>query len=117
MVCAFLVGLNWGYIGLCWAWVGGFSIIYFVMISMCIRNLGVKATAIAKTYKTPVISSIGVLMIGIVLMKDYQHVMNPALKITAFLAASILLYCASVFFLDRPMITNMITMLGRRKSA
>lgn len=117
MVCAFLVGLNWGYIGLCWAWVGGFSIIYFVMISMCIRNLGVNATAIAQTYKTPVISSIGVLMIGIVLMKNYQHVMNPALKITAFLAASILLYCASVFFLDRPMITNMITMLGRRKSA
>ena len=117
MVCAFLVGLNWGYVGLCWAWVTGFPIIYFFMISMCIRNLEVNAAAIAQTYKTPVISSIGILMIGILLMNNYQHVMNPLLKITAFLTSSILLYCASVFFLDRQMITNMITMLGRRKTA
>lgn len=117
MVCAFLVGLNWGYIGLCWAWVGGFSIIYIFMIFMCLKNMQLDAMAIAETYKTPLMSCLGVLIIGIMLLNDDQHVMHPMLKISAFMIASFLLYIASIYIVDRPAIAYMKNIIANRKSA
>ena len=117
MVCALLIGINWGYIGMCWAWVGGFIIIYLIMISMCIRNLKVDIVSIAETYKTPILSSIGVVMIGILLMQYYQHFEHALMKITTFLTLSILLYCISVFIVDRPMIIRLKALLLIIKSS
>jgi len=117
MVCAFLVGLNWGYIGLCWAWVGGFSIIYIIMIGMCVKHMHLDTISIAETYKTPFISSIGLLIIGLLLFNNYQDVMHPLLKITTFLTVSVLLYFTAVYFIDRSIIIYLKTLLPGRKSA
>ena len=116
MVCAFWVGLNWGYIGLCWAWVGGFTLIFTFMIGMCVKNLRVSAAAIAKTYKTPLIASIGLLIVGVLLLNNYHYIIQPLFRITAFLTASILLYCASVFLIDRPIVVYLKNILMLRKS-
>mgnify|MGYP001184915555 FL=1 len=115
MLCAFLVGLNWGYIGLCWAWVGGFTVIYTIMIGMCVRYLQVNTADIARSYKTPLIASAGVLIMGLLLMNNYQHVIHPLLKITAFLTASLLMYSASVFYIDRPVVAYLKNILVIRK--
>jgi len=115
MLCAFLVGLNWGYIGLCWAWVGGFTVIYTIMIGMCVRYLQVNTADIARSYKTPLIASAGVLIMGLLLMNNYQHVIHPLLKITAFLTASLLMYSASAFYIDRPIIAYLKNILVIKK--
>jgi teichuronic acid exporter len=116
MVCAFLVGLNWGYIGLCWAWVGGFTLVFTFMIGMCVENLRVSAAAIAETYKTPLIASIGLLIAGGLLLNNYRYIIQPLFRITVFLTASILLYCASVFLIDRPIVAYLKNILMLRKS-
>jgi len=117
MVCAFLVGLNWGYIGLCWAWVVGFPVIYMILMRVCVKNLPVSAVAIAHTYKTPLLSSFGILIIGILLMNGSPHTMNPLIKVALFTTASVLLYSASVFCIDRPIIIYLKNILVSWKSA
>jgi len=117
MACAFLVGMGWGYIGLCWAWVGGFTIIYAIMIGMCVKNFQMRIADIAQTYITSLISSAGLLIMGVMLMYNHQVMINPILKIMAYLTASILLFAASLFLVDRPIITYLKGLMTSAKSA
>ena len=55
MVCAFIVGVQWGYIGLCWAWLGGYAVVYSFMVRMSIRHFRMNITDIFRTYLTPLI--------------------------------------------------------------
>jgi hypothetical protein len=86
------------------------------MIGMCVKNLRVSAAAIAKTYKTPLIASIGLLIVGVLLLNNYHYIIQPLFRITAFLTASILLYCASVFLIDRPIVAYLKNIFMLRKS-
>ena len=102
MACAFWVGLNWGYMGLCWAWVGGYSIIYMVIANVITRNLKLNRVDLARTFKTAIISSSGLLIMGVLMSINTRIVINPAGKIAAFLAMAIFLYLASIILVDRP---------------
>lgn len=114
MTLSFLVGINWGYIGLCFAWVGGFTIIYLITISICIRNLEMTATAIVRAYKTSLISSLTILLMGFIVLNWDQNIMHPALKIVAFLALSIFFYTAALFYIDKPVIIYFKNILVRK---
>jgi len=117
MACAFLVGLSWGYIGLCWAWVGGFTIIYAIMIGMSVKYFQMGIADIAQTYITSLISSAGLLIMGVMLMYNHQVMINPILKITAYLTAAFLLFTASLFLVDRPIIMYLKGLMTNSKSA
>jgi O-antigen/teichoic acid export membrane protein len=117
MVCAFLVGLHWGYTGLCWAWVAGFTLVFTVIIGICLKNLQVDIAELAQTYKTPIVLSLGLLIMGVMLMGTDQNVMSPLLRITVFLIGSIILYGISIWYFEKPMIMNMKSMYEARKRA
>lgn len=106
MVCAFLVGLNWGYIGLCWAWICGFTIIYAIMINTCVRNMPLNMTSIFRTYKTPLISCIGLLIVGALLLNNNKNNMSPVLNILVYLTVAIFMYLSSIYFIERPIFMN-----------
>jgi len=105
MVCAFMIGINWGYIGLCWAWAVGFPIIYFVMIVICINYLNIKVSSLAHAYKAPLISSVCIFMIGIPILNNYQQGIQPLVKIIAYSTASIFLNLVTIYFVDRTLFT------------
>lgn len=115
MVSAFFVGIHWGYVGLCWAWVVGFMLVFSVTISLCIKIMQVDAAALAGTYKTSVIAGAGLLILGVVLMTDGSRSMLPHIRIAAFLAASIILYAISILTLDKPIVIYLKTILKSRK--
>jgi len=116
MVSAFFVGIHWGYVGLCWAWVVGFIVIFFITISICINILKVDVAALAATYKTAVIAGAGLLILGAVFMYDGSRSVSPVMRIVIFLAGSFVLYSISIMMLDKQIIIYVKTVLGRRKA-
>jgi len=101
MMTSFVIGRNWGYIGLCWAWVVGYPILYLFMIIICMRSLELDMRAIVETYRTPVVSSLGILIVGIISLKYNTYVYYPIIKITAFLTVAIILYFATMLYFDK----------------
>jgi teichuronic acid exporter len=117
LVCCFLFGLKWGYIGLCWAWVGGYSIIYLIMGNMCVRNLQLGKREIARSFKTPIFSSLGGLIMGLLLLYNKELISNSLLKIAAYIVASIILYSISIYFIDKRAFLDLKLMFQKMKSA
>jgi len=115
MMCAFWVGSNWGYIGMCWSWVSGFTIIFLIMIAICIKELHLNIVSIAHTYITPVISSVGLLIVGLIMSKYYKNIMHPFFNIISFSMASVFLYFAAVYIIDRPIIIYLKSLIPARK--
>jgi len=117
MVCAFIVGVQWGYIGLCWAWLGGYAVVYSFMVRMSIRHFRMNITDIFRTYLTPLISSLGLFVTGIWAMQNHQLGMHPLLTIAVYLSASVILYFAVLFFVDRPILSYLKILMINPKSA
>ena len=117
LTISFLIGIKWGYIGLSWAWVGGYALTYIIIIRMCIRHIKVDVSSIALTYIIPSISSTGLFITGYMMLYSYNLIMHPLLKITAYLTTSVLLYSFMLFLIDRPTMIYLKSLMANEKSS
>lgn len=117
MICSFLIGLRWGYIGLCWAWVVGFTIIYVFMVYINLKHLEVSFRSFIHSYTTAAISSCAILLISLVLLNRVTGMLHPLAKIIAVLAASFCVYLFMIYLIDKPIFQELRSIASRDSRA
>jgi len=99
MAIAFLVGVQWGVIGVCFAWVIVYPFVFIVTIRRCFKVLRLQLKLFLSEVKVPFAGSI--LMLGCILIFKKSNLITDSL---VFLAVAILfgiVFYASFFLLFR----------------
>ena len=73
MSVSFLIGIRWGILGICYSWLIGFSIWFFIMLKIGAPYLGLSSSRILSPLLSPVIVS--VFMYAFVYM-IYDYIIN-----------------------------------------
>jgi O-antigen/teichoic acid export membrane protein len=115
MACSFLIGVRWGYVGLCWAWVIGFAVIYIFMVTICLRSLQMTLKSFFRSYKTAVICGIATTISSALLLSVLNGTINAVPRMLAIVFVSFFANVATIYWIDRPMIAEVKGILSRRK--
>lgn len=117
MICSFLIGLRWGYIGLCWAWVSGFTVIYLFMVYISLKYLEVTFRSFIHSYTTAAISSCAIIVIYLILFSSLNGMLHPLTKVVAVLAASFCVYLFMIYLIDKPIFQELRSIALRDSKA
>lgn len=113
MACSFPLGLRWGYIGLCWAWVIGFSIIYIFMVIVCLRCFQINIKSLLHSYKTALACGITVLIVSFLMQSGLDGKMDAASKIAVILFASLCTVVLTTYWIDRNQLVEVKNILSK----
>jgi len=116
MVPAFLIGVNWGILGICFAWIIGFGIVFLINMRRTMSVLGLRAGQYYSAIQTPFLSTIGML-ICLVGIKHLLGANLPLFPTCALLVISgIITYFSFVAFLKRDVLVEVWSLLRAIKS-
>ena len=107
MICSFLIGLKWGYIGLCWAWVAGFTIIYIFMVIVSMVSLKISVETFISSYKAALIGSLAIAIPSVIILYSFDIGILPLTKIIIVLALSLCVYLVTIYWTDKKILIEL----------
>lgn len=114
MSCSFIVGVKWGYIGLCWAWVIGFTVVYIFMVGLCCRYFLITFRAFLSSYTTPLICGIAAAISSFFVLKGFGDTSHTLGKMLIIVVVSFLSTLVTVCCIDRQMVWEVKKLFSRR---
>jgi O-antigen/teichoic acid export membrane protein len=116
MPVAFLIGLDWGIIGLAWAWLAGMAILLAATILIALPAIGASRRALALAVAPGLAASIA--MAAAVKGLDLLlPALGPAERLAALVPFGAALYAALLFLFARPLVDETIALLRPRRTA
>ena len=106
MPLAFLFGSKWGVVGLCYAWLLAFPILFLIMTQRVLKILLLPWRKFLDTFFAPLISS-SVMFIGIKALKWYiGDSLSDVLIIIMLIIAGMILYLSTLLLINRSILTE-----------
>jgi len=107
MPIAFLVGSQWGMMGLCYAWVTTFPVLFIIMAQRVLKILEIPWKEFLIVFVHPVISSI-VMIIGLLMLKWYiMNTVSELWAIPIIIIGGGGLYSSTLLFMNRTIVTEL----------
>jgi O-antigen/teichoic acid export membrane protein len=101
MPCAFLIGTQWGIIGLCYAWLTAYPILFSIMTWRALRVLRISIKALLGSALVPFLAS-GVMVLGLFVFKlKLGSVLPNIWYLMVLVITGAVLYTSTVLFIDR----------------
>ncbi len=113
MPMAFLIGAQWGLLGVCWAWVLAFPPVYLVMLLRAKPVLGVGVGEVLRTMALPALASAAMFGAVALLRSLLGDSLAPAIRLPALVAAGAACYGAIIWFAGRGLLEEALALLKR----
>lgn len=114
MPCAYLVGIQYGAIGLAWAWLIGFPIFTAITLFMVARLMDVQILALIRPMVQPF--ALALIMGGAVLAVDsLLPPMTAPIRLGLLVATGVATYGAALFLLGRETVNELVTLVVKRQ--
>lgn len=106
MPIAFIVGSNWGIIGLCYAWVGTYPLLFLIMSKRVCRVLHLPIRSLLGTIAMPLIGS-SIMALGLFASKRQMSVLIPPVWLVVLLVCiGIALYFFTTLLINKNAISE-----------
>lgn len=113
MPLAYLIGLQWGVIGLSLAWLIAYPIVWYLMLCRTLRVLGLEQGALFRSILVPL--SVSALMLGaIVAVSPLLDALPIYLRLAAHIAIGATVYCGVMMLLFRERMQEAIQLIRSR---
>lgn len=101
MTASFLIGSFWGIIGLCYAWLTAFPVVFLITAKRSCNVIGLPLKALFNTALIPLIGSIG-MAFGILAFKwKLNALLSPLLQLLFVITIGIAIYCLTLFLFNK----------------
>ena len=97
MIGAFYYGMDWGIVGVCYAWVIMYPIVFIISSFRTIRTIELSYLPLVKTILKPLIAAIGMYLAVYAVRLILPADLNPALAFGILIATGALTYAAIIY--------------------
>jgi len=97
MISAFYIGMDWGIIGVCYAWVAIFPIVFFITTLRTMRTIELKYMHLLKTIFKPLIAATGMYLAVYAVRLILPDGLNPVISLSALIAIGALTYAVIIY--------------------
>ena len=116
MPLAFLWGLQWGLIGLAWAWVGGMAVLLAATILISLPAIGVGKRALAAAIAPGLIASLA-MAAAVAALDSLLSPLGDGVRLALLVPTGMALYAGLLFLFARPIVDEMLAMMRPRRAA
>lgn len=110
---AFLVSLQWGLIGIAWAWIAGYVVLLALAAYWTLPVLGVSIREVAKVLLAPVLACL--VMAAAVLMVDGWLDTSQLARLAILVATGAAVYCGWLLLFARPAVREIYGLIVNRR--
>ena len=101
MPLSFLIGVQYGIEGICFAWVIGYMVIFFITLKLSLRLIGISVSDYLSNISVAIFASL-IMMSGIFGIKYLLYFLLPAPLIACILIVlGVSIYCLSLFLMKK----------------
>jgi len=112
MPAAFLIGIQWGGIGLAWAWLGGMAVLLAVTLALSLPVVGVSAAALARAL-APGLGAALAMAAGVVLVDALVPASGPGARLALLVPTGAALYAGLLLLFARPTVVEVARLVRR----
>lgn len=116
MTVSFILGIQWGYVGLCWAWVIGYPFVYMFMAVLCIHFFKIDFLSFIKTYIGPAVSVSVMVGIAYNLRIRIVSLVDPFMQAIILSTTSLISFFCVLYVLDRSILIEIKNMIMNARS-
>ncbi len=114
MPACFFIGVRWEILGICIAWIVGYSIVFVIMSRRTLSVLGLPFSTYISSFGIPLVCS-SLMAAGIALFKHFAGAyLSPILGLLSYSFLAFLLYLLLILLLKRELITETLHLFGKR---
>lgn len=97
---SFLIGTNWGIMGIVYAWVISYPVLYLLLLIFIIRELKIKIAELVKSISAPVISTI-IMFVVVAIIKNNISDLDIAVRVIVLVFSGMVAYSLAYLILFR----------------
>ena len=114
MPVAFLIGIRWGLVGVCYAWLIAYPIHFYITMRISLPIIGLKLSRYIRQFIYPAIFA-ALMYAAVILAKQpiAQFITNPIVELIALISIGALSYAVLIFLFYRPAIDELISIARR----
>lgn len=113
MPCAFLIGIQFGAIGLAWAWLLGFPIVTLATIRLAGAPMGLQARELLKAI-VPAVACSAAMAVAVMLVDSQLPAMAAPIRLGILVAAGGAAFAGLLFFFARTTLDELVRLVVRR---
>ncbi len=110
MVIAFLIGVQWGIIGLAWAWLAGMAALLCVTVTVSLHVIGTRLGELAAAVR-PGLAAATAMAIAVAVLDSVLPPLSSPIRLAALVSFGAAAYGTLLFTFARPMIDEIIAIL------
>ncbi len=114
MPLCFLAGIQFGIMGLAWAWLLGFPLYFAVAAAISLPVIGARPAALARAV-TPGLLAASTMAAAVAGLDFLLPPMGPAARLAALVLFGATAYCGLLIAFARPLVEDVLTLVLRRR--
>jgi O-antigen/teichoic acid export membrane protein len=111
---AFLIGVRKGILGICFAWIIGYSFVFAIASIRSLRVLGIKYNAYISSIIMPIISTLAMIIAVRLFALVAGHYLSSILQLILYVLLGMLFYLAAMFMTRRSAIIEVLSIIRKR---
>ncbi len=116
MVAAFLVGIQWGIIGLAWAWLAGMAALLAVTMAVSLRVIGTRLGELATAVR-PGLAAATAMAVAVALLDSVLPPLSNPMRLAALVSFGAAAYGALLFVFARATVDEVTAILRPNRAA
>jgi O-antigen/teichoic acid export membrane protein len=116
MPAAFLIGLNWGIIGLAWAWLGGMAALLAATVAISLPALGIRPSELARALAPGLGASLA-MAAAVKALDALLPALGQAERLVALVPFGAAVYGGLLFLFARPLVEEMLMLVRPPRAA
>jgi teichuronic acid exporter len=113
MILAMLIGVRHGVVGMAWAWVIGYPVVFAVILLTSTRALGLRVADVSERCAFPAAASLIMGAVVLSIREALGRFEPSAWRLALLVASGALVYAALVFLFQRSAVRELITIIRR----